>query len=179
MGFGKGLLKDKFAFFEAYKNPIPKRRKLLAKRPLLQAKMALFKKPFKMDRVSFSTPEKHRRFPQTISKNGLFCETVTVLTCFFHFSAFSVSKGLPRGIAHTTYSSPSLWTFDSLCNVRWLMEIPEACRHGFTSTSRMPESHFPCTLQCKYKPTMRVFACLHDAHASRQLAHDNGKPCKF
>ena len=26
-GFGEGLLKDKFAFFEAYKNPIPKRRK--------------------------------------------------------------------------------------------------------------------------------------------------------
>ena len=34
-GFGEGLLKDKFAFFEAYKNPIPKRRKLLAKRPLI------------------------------------------------------------------------------------------------------------------------------------------------
>ena len=34
-GFGEGLLKDKFAFFEAYKNPIPKRRKLLAKRLFL------------------------------------------------------------------------------------------------------------------------------------------------
>ena len=32
-GFGAGLLKDEFAFFEAYKSPIPKRRKLLAKRP--------------------------------------------------------------------------------------------------------------------------------------------------
>ena len=32
-GFGEGLLKDKFAFFEAYKSPTPKRRKLLAKRP--------------------------------------------------------------------------------------------------------------------------------------------------
>ena len=28
-------LKDKFAFFEASKNPIPKKRKLLAKYPLL------------------------------------------------------------------------------------------------------------------------------------------------
>ena len=34
-GFGEGLLKDKFAFFEAYKSPIPKRKKLLAKRPFL------------------------------------------------------------------------------------------------------------------------------------------------
>ena len=34
-GFGEGRLKDRFAFFEAYKNPIPKRRKLLAKRPFL------------------------------------------------------------------------------------------------------------------------------------------------
>ena len=32
-GFGEGLLKDKFALFEAYKNRIPKRRELLAKRP--------------------------------------------------------------------------------------------------------------------------------------------------
>ena len=56
-GFGEGLLKDKFAFFEAYESPTPKRRKLLAKRPFLQAKRALFKNPFKLDRVSFSTPE--------------------------------------------------------------------------------------------------------------------------
>ena len=34
-GFGEGLLKDKFAFFEAYKSPTPERRKLLAKRPFL------------------------------------------------------------------------------------------------------------------------------------------------
>ena len=34
-GFGEGLLKNKFAFFEASKNPIPERRKLLAKRPFL------------------------------------------------------------------------------------------------------------------------------------------------
>ena len=34
-GFREGLLKDKFAFSEAYKNPIPKRRKLLSKRPFL------------------------------------------------------------------------------------------------------------------------------------------------
>ena len=29
-GFGEGVLNDKFAFFEAYINPIPKRTKLLA-----------------------------------------------------------------------------------------------------------------------------------------------------
>ena len=34
-GFGEGLLKDKFAFFEASKNPRPKRRNPLAKRPFL------------------------------------------------------------------------------------------------------------------------------------------------
>ena len=34
-GFGEGLLKDKFAFFEADKNPIPKRSKLLIERPIL------------------------------------------------------------------------------------------------------------------------------------------------
>ena len=34
-GFGEGRLKDEFALFEAYKNPIPKRRKLLAKCPFL------------------------------------------------------------------------------------------------------------------------------------------------
>ena len=51
-------MKDKFAFFEASKNPIPKRRKLLAKCQFLQATRALFEPPFKLDRVSFSTPEK-------------------------------------------------------------------------------------------------------------------------
>ena len=56
MGFQRGLL-SKFASFEASKNPIPKRRKLLAKRPFLQANRALFEIPFKLDRVSFSTPE--------------------------------------------------------------------------------------------------------------------------
>ena len=40
-GFGEGLLKDKFAIFEASKNPKnPKRRDLLAKRAFLQAKRA-------------------------------------------------------------------------------------------------------------------------------------------
>ena len=44
-GFGEGLLKDKFAFFEASKNPIPKRRKLLAKRPFLKQKGPCLKSP--------------------------------------------------------------------------------------------------------------------------------------
>ena len=44
-GFGEGLLKDKFAFFEASKRPILKRRKLLAKRPFFQAKKAPLKNP--------------------------------------------------------------------------------------------------------------------------------------
>ena len=34
-GFGEGLLKDKFAFFEAYRSPIPKGRKPRAERPFL------------------------------------------------------------------------------------------------------------------------------------------------
>ena len=34
-------MKDEFAFVEAYKSPIPKRTKLLAKRPFLQAKRAI------------------------------------------------------------------------------------------------------------------------------------------
>ena len=37
-GFGEGLLKDKIGFFEAYKSPRPKRRKLLAKRPIFISK---------------------------------------------------------------------------------------------------------------------------------------------
>ena len=45
-GFGEGLLKDIFASFEAYQNPIPKRRELLAKRPFLKAKRALLEAPF-------------------------------------------------------------------------------------------------------------------------------------
>ena len=49
-------MKDKFAFLEAYRNPIAKRRKLLAKPPF--AKRAVFKDPFKLDQVSFSTTEK-------------------------------------------------------------------------------------------------------------------------
>ena len=44
-GFGEGLLKDKFAFFEAYKSPILKRRNLLAKRPFLKAKGPCLKTP--------------------------------------------------------------------------------------------------------------------------------------
>ena len=34
-GFWRGSFEDKFAFFEAYKSPIPKRSKLLAKRRFL------------------------------------------------------------------------------------------------------------------------------------------------
>ena len=34
-GFGEGLLKDEYAFFEACRSPIPQRRKLLAKHPFL------------------------------------------------------------------------------------------------------------------------------------------------
>ena len=61
-GFGEARLKDKFAFFEASKNPIPKRRRLLAKCTFLQAKRALFETPFKLDRVSFSTPDRTSLF---------------------------------------------------------------------------------------------------------------------
>ena len=43
-GFGKGLLKDKFAFFEAHTKPIPRRRKLLAKRQF--KKKGPLKNPF-------------------------------------------------------------------------------------------------------------------------------------
>ena len=57
MGFRRGLLKDKSAFFKACKSPIPKRRELLAKRPFLYANGPLLKNPFKLDRVSFSTPD--------------------------------------------------------------------------------------------------------------------------
>ena len=37
-GFGEGPLKDKFAFFEAYKNPIPMRRKTACKTPIFISK---------------------------------------------------------------------------------------------------------------------------------------------
>ena len=60
-GFGEERLKDKFASFEAYKNTIPKRRKLLAKRLFLQAKRALLKNPCKLDRVSLSGVNKSAR----------------------------------------------------------------------------------------------------------------------
>ena len=43
-GFGEGLLKDNLAFFEAYKSPMPKRRKLLAKRPFISKKGPVKKK---------------------------------------------------------------------------------------------------------------------------------------
>ena len=83
MGFREGRLKDKFASFEAYKNPIPKRRELLAKRPFLQAKRALLKNPCKLDRVSFSTPDfwfLRRRFRK---KNKLgFCRSDLILQRF-------------------------------------------------------------------------------------------------
>ena len=57
-GFGEGLLKDRFAFFESYKHPIPKRRKRLAKRPFLYAKEALFKKPLNWTGSVFSPVSK-------------------------------------------------------------------------------------------------------------------------
>ena len=41
----EGRLKDKFAFFEAYKNPIPKRRKLLAKKNFNKQKGPCLKTP--------------------------------------------------------------------------------------------------------------------------------------
>ena len=44
-GFGEGLVKDKFVFFEASEDPIPKRRKLLTKRPFLYAKGPCLKPP--------------------------------------------------------------------------------------------------------------------------------------
>ena len=65
-GFREGHLKDKFALLEASKNPIPKRRKLLAKRPFLQAKTALFETSFKLSRVSFSTPDRRAFYNCTL-----------------------------------------------------------------------------------------------------------------
>ena len=38
-GFRRGTFERQFAFFEAYKDPIPKRRKLLAKTPISQANL--------------------------------------------------------------------------------------------------------------------------------------------
>ena len=60
-GLGEGLSKDKFAFFEAYKSPIPERGKTACKMPssIKSKQRALFKNPFQLDRVSFSTPEFH------------------------------------------------------------------------------------------------------------------------
>ena len=69
--FGEGRLKDEFAFFEASKNPLPYRRKLLAKRPFLQAKRALFETAFELDRVSFSTPEMSALVHQPIGHIGI------------------------------------------------------------------------------------------------------------
>ena len=57
--FGEGRLKDEFSFFEAYKNPITRARTLLAKRPFI-SKSALFTIPFKLDRISFPTPDLNR-----------------------------------------------------------------------------------------------------------------------
>ena len=49
-------MKDKFAFFEAYQNPIPKRRKLLAKTPFLyKSKKGPNKN--KLDWVNFSATD--------------------------------------------------------------------------------------------------------------------------
>ena len=61
MGFRRVTFERQICFFKASKNPIPKRRNLLAKRPCLEAKKALFERPFKLDRVSFSTPESSLR----------------------------------------------------------------------------------------------------------------------
>ena len=45
-GFGEGLLKDKSAFFEAYKSPIPLRRKSLRKKKaIFTSKKGPVKKP--------------------------------------------------------------------------------------------------------------------------------------
>ena len=55
-GFGEVLVKDKFAFkrlIKALYLSLGPKRELLAKCPFLQAKRALFKNPFKLDRVSF------------------------------------------------------------------------------------------------------------------------------
>ena len=99
-------MKDKFAFFKAYKNPIPKRRKLVAKRPFLQAKRALLKNPCKLDRVSFSTPEKERGSFASAACRFLFLSVLpwcrplaspwfTLLTHLRKSS--TVSKGLQKG----------------------------------------------------------------------------------
>ena len=50
-------MKDKFAFFEAYKNPDVKEEKTACKTPIFIGKRALFETPFKLDRVGFSTPD--------------------------------------------------------------------------------------------------------------------------
>ena len=49
-GFGEALLKDNFASY-TYEE------KTACKTPIFKAKRVPFKKPFKLDRVSFSTPE--------------------------------------------------------------------------------------------------------------------------
>ena len=45
-GLGEELLKDKFAFFEAYKSPIPKRRNCLQNARFYKQKRALFQNTF-------------------------------------------------------------------------------------------------------------------------------------
>ena len=56
-GFGEGLLKGKFAFQKAYKSPIPKRKNCLQNAHFYKQKGPLFGHQFKLDRVSFSTPD--------------------------------------------------------------------------------------------------------------------------
>ena len=92
-------MKDKVAFFEASKNPIPKRRNLLAKFPFLQAKRALFKTPFRLDRVSFSTPA----FGVTLKFRCFFslsCCFQHTMPCVEHVSTPLSTSFLPKNSPH-------------------------------------------------------------------------------
>ena len=77
-GFGKGLLKDKFAFLRLIKVLYLGGENCLQNAHFYKQKGPCFKTPFKLDRVSFSTPEiilrtfpVVRNFPLKVAANFL------------------------------------------------------------------------------------------------------------
>ena len=94
----RDVWKTNWPFFEASQNPIPKRRKLLAKRPFLEAKRAVFQNPFKLDRVRVSTPDLQFYRQGGYPKTGIL---------FRHSLRGSLLK--KRGV--TTIACTYLWRF--------------------------------------------------------------------
>ena len=146
-------MKDKFAFFEGYKNPVPKRRQLLAKRPFLYAKRALFKNPFKLAWVSFSTPDSFRVFETVCSETlcGLSLTNESLRAATASWAAAGPAPA-PGAVGRKAPAANNTWNFPCFSSIAQLQGAERFSKQGSTPT--LESAKIPFTLRMAKTKTM-------------------------